>query len=155
MHLLTELDERRYFAASFDGGQFPELPKAPFACLVWDHGPTVAADTVREAVARAVLSAGCRYVVCGGASPDAWELTFDMAYVERNLEGELPLVVTTSHEDESVDEVAFYFVRCVAVDDLDLSNFVVLHVGATTANIRASLDDAVRERATDVETLTD
>jgi hypothetical protein len=41
------------------------------------------------------------------ASPDAWELTFDMVFVERNLEGELPLVVTTSHEDESVDEVAF------------------------------------------------
>ncbi len=125
---------------------------AGFACLIWEHGPTLTPTAERAEIAGRVLRAGCRYVVCGGLGCDLWEESFDEEFVEQTYTLEEPEVearhvMTTSHQDQSVDEVAFFFVKLTAFDDWMPSEFVLLHAGLGPD--REALESCIRANATE------
>lgn len=126
----------------------PAFPPAPFALLLWDHGADVDAPC-RARVARALLDAGCVYLVAGGAECEAWHDAFDEEIVDRELAAgaPAPLVPTTWHEGEPPEEVAFFFVHCATVDGEPPARRVVLHVGTSPA--AGALEDALARLARD------
>ena len=114
MEILAENEGKVYRATSI---QSPDAFAAPpssaaFPCLIWDHeGQFTDAD--RSIVAKALLESGCHYVVCAGIQPEAWENTVDMEYVDRHFEdteaeSRRALVMTTSHEGESEEDLRWY-----------------------------------------------
>jgi hypothetical protein len=125
------------------------FPGVGFPCLIWDHGAGWA-DEDRLALAAALLASGCRYAVCGGDSCEAWHDSVDLAFVKAhgvNTE-ELPdadFVMTSWHEGESPDDVAFFFVLNTNFDEHDFRNFLVLHVG--DGPLRGAVNQAVRQHA--------
>jgi hypothetical protein len=129
----------------------PSLAGAPFTLLLWDHSAAFDA-AARARVARAVLDAGCAYAVCGGHACEAWHDAIDEELVARELATPQdapapPLVPTTWHAGEPPEEVAFFFMRCVAIDDAPPARRVVLHLGTSPA--ARTLEDALRDLARD------
>lgn len=63
-------------------------------------------------IAEQIIGSGCGYVVCGGVESMAWHDAMDESSIAAEISGELKeeeTAVTTWHEDESIDDVAFFF----------------------------------------------
>ena len=127
-------------AVRFDGS---------FACMIWDHDGRFT-PTQRYVLARSLLDAGCRCVVCGGENCEAWHDDADEAAVARQVEQtggveDAPLVMTTWHQGEGPDEVAHYFVVTARLAGVEISSYLVLHIGEGDA--MEAVDAAVRRYA--------
>jgi len=153
MNVLAEKDGKVFAQTGIDG---PDAFVSPFEgelfpCLIWDHDGCVDAAG-RSAIARKLLESGCRYAVCGGQNCEAWHDAIDIEYVEMDLERfdapeDIPFVMTTWHDAESPDDVAFFFVQNTNFDAHDFRRYLVLHIG--TGPTRDELDAAVRQHALD------
>jgi hypothetical protein len=118
-----------------------------FACLIWDSGGERTVEQ-RHLVVAALIEAGCRYFVCGGEDPLAWEEAADEEIVMMTLnaseaEVEERMVMTTAHKAESEEDVVFFFVSCTNFTAHGFSNFLVLTVGCDGGAV-ARLCSAVR-----------
>jgi hypothetical protein len=137
----TTIRDARQFEAPFGDRLFP--------CLLWDHqGGSTASD--RSALAKLLLEGGCRYAVCAGADCEAWHDAIDLEFVRMHSEApehviDAVHVMTTWHEGESADEVAFFFVMNTNFDAHDFDRYLVLHIGTSAAV--AKVDAAVRKYA--------
>lgn len=154
MNVLAENDGKTYEAAVIAG---PDcfacpLPCAPFPCLIWDHGSDFT-DGQRLAVAKKLLEAGCRYVVCGGADCEAWHDAIDWEFVQQHLNDAEEIchathVMTTGHEGESPREVAYFFVHLTNFAEHDFMHYLVLHVatGPAAEQVNAAVRDEARNK---------
>ena len=149
MDVLAENDCRVYARATIDR---PEAFASPFSgdlfpCLIWDHDGRFTGPK-RTAVAERLRQAGCRYTVCGGQNCEAWHDAVDAVFVEAHF-GEpehvrdTAFVMTSSHEGESPDDVAFFFVLNTNFEDHDFRRYLVLHVGMSPS--QAEVDSAVQK----------
>jgi hypothetical protein len=99
----------------------------------------------RESVATALVSTGCRFAVCSGYECPEWDDAIDWAFIHPSEDFDPPdekFVMTSWHENESIQEVAEFFVRRTAFDNFIPSNFVLLAVGDDP--LIALAEDAVR-----------
>lgn len=110
--------------APFPGGTFP--------CLIWDHGMGWSHEE-RVGLASCLLASGCRYAVCAGVDCEAWHDAVDLAFVRATEAGVAAwdggFVMTSWHEGESLEDVAFFLVLNTCFDDHDFRQFLVLHIG--------------------------
>ena len=151
MDVLAESEDKIYGAIAIDGPEgfaFP-FPDALFPCLIWDHDGHFT-EPQRSTVARVLLKSGCRNAVCGGQSCEAWHDDVDTAFVQQHLDDpeelrEAAHVMTTWHDGESPDDVAFFFVLNTNFDNQYFTRYLVLHVG--TSKTREQVDAAVRRYA--------
>jgi hypothetical protein len=151
MDILAETQSKIYGAITIDT---PEGFASPFSghlfpCLIWDHDSRFT-DGERSALAGALLAAGCRYAVCAGESCQAWHDAIDMEFVQRHIDDSQQVqesvhVMTSSHERESPDDVAFFFVHNTNFAHHDFTRYLVLHIGKGGPKERLNL--AVREYA--------
>jgi hypothetical protein len=151
MDVLAENEGKIYRAIAIDAPEdfASPFPGALFPCLIWDYDGYFT-NTQREVVARALLEAGCRYVVCGGERCEAWHDAVDSAFVQQHLDDPEDVraavhVMTTWHDGESPDDVAFFFVFNTNFDDHDFRQYLVLHIGARKT--KEQVDAAVRAYA--------
>jgi hypothetical protein len=121
VELLAAKEGKLYASVAVDElGEFLACsPWAFFASLIWDHAGEFS-DSDRATVAKTLLDAGCRYVVCGGERCSDWHDAVDVEFVKQHVDddeaaAEASHVMTTFHEGESPDEVAFFFV-CLRTD---------------------------------------
>lgn len=129
-------------AESFDG--------ATFACLIWDCGGPRTVEE-RTALVSKSIEQGCRYFVCAGHDASAWENAIDDAFVQMTVglpESEIDrrMVMTTAHDGEWPDEVAFFFANCVSLENVPLERFLVLIIG-TDDLMSERVCSALRENA--------
>ena len=146
MFLLTQGDRRYHFAVlrslddsllAFDG--------RPFPCLLFDAGGDWPPDA-RAHLARTLIALGCRYAVCAGRTCSRWEAEFDGAFIDLELtdsEREERFVMTTSHADEPLDDVAFFFVSSTGFRQHAFDDFLVLQRGPESPEA-----DSLRELVT-------
>ena len=149
MRLLAEHHGSRVFAHTVEAPEVPAMPfeGACFPCLVWHHGEPWRREDMLD-FARALIRAGCRYAVCVGprhAGLD-WETAFDMAWVEEYLDApqaakDANFLMTSQHDGESVDDVAFFFILNTCFDHHYFQDFLLLHIG-TGKDVEA-IEDAV------------
>lgn len=154
MNLWFEHDGRRFYRLAIrtpDDFVGPTDGR-PYAGLFWPH--MALREPERWALANAIVDSGCRYAVCAGAENEALHDDIDSAYirliVELRPEGvERALVMTTWHDAEPPDEVAFFFTHSVFREDGGtFSEFLVLHLHGTSDE-QAIVDQAVRQHAFD------
>lgn len=113
---LIEKDGKLFEAITVDHAGQLKLPFVDvlFPCLIWGHDGR-STDAKRSVIASALLDAGCRYAVCGGENCDAWHEAVDVEFVKRHIDDPDDVldsvhVMTTSHDGEAPDDVAFFFV---------------------------------------------
>lgn len=151
MTILAEKNEKSYIATTIGAPHEFVAPfgDGPFPCLLWDHhGGFTASD--RSALAKALLNSGCRYAVCGGRDCEAWHDAIDLEFATAHLDDpeeviDAAHVMTSWHDRESPDDVAFFFVLNTNFDAHDFSRYLVLHLWTGAA--QAEVDEAVRRYA--------
>ena len=124
---------------AFDGDAYP--------ALVWAAVRTTA--TQKHRLCAELIATGCRYVVCGGLQSAAWEEAADDAFAAQDLpdeEFEAGHVMTSSHEYEPPEEVAFFFFHNTRFGGHDFTRYLILMIGED-AGIRERLVSAIREEA--------
>jgi len=119
---LVELDQSATFSLPF--------PAEPYVCMVWANRSGVALEE-RESLADALIATGCRYIVCGGADCEKWHDSADDAYLARDPEckNDNTFVMTTWHENESQEDVVFFFLTCTGVENATLNRYLIVQVG--------------------------
>lgn len=144
MRLLAEHEGSRVFVHTVGTPNVPALPfgGAGFPCLVWHHGEPWRQEDMLD-FARGLIRGGCRYAVCVGPRYEGldWETAFDMAWVEDYLDvpqaaRDANFLMTSQHDGESVDDVAFWFILNTCFDCHDFQDFLLLHMG-TGPNVEA------------------
>jgi hypothetical protein len=116
--------ERPYdFRSPFAGEQF--------VVLLWVVDPAVTRDE-QWRLSVQLVTQGCRYAVCAGHGCSTWDDSIDWAYLESDPNFNPPderFVMTTWHEDQSVEEVAEFFAEHTSFADFVAKNYLVLLVG--------------------------
>ena len=155
MNVLAEKKGKIYATVTIDAPSdfVSPFPGILFPCMVWDHAGRFT-DAQRTQVARQLIQAGCRHAVCGGQNCDAWHIAVDLEFVRLHVDDpdearDAVHVMTTSHADESPDELAFFFVWNTNFDYHYFMRYVVLHVG--DGPTREQVDAAVRRYALNKE----
>ena len=85
-------------------------------------------------VSRWLVDSGCLYMMAWGPDCSGWDDSVDYAQILKFLPGEAPddqFVMTTWHNDESLEEV-FWFSQMCAFDAYDrISHSLIVHIGQT------------------------
>jgi hypothetical protein len=108
----------------------PKLaPSPPFKVIVLaDHAVT---PEWQDKVSNHLVDAGCLYMMAWGVDCSAWDDAFDWANIMKFIGEEIPedkFLITTWHDDETVDEV-FYFCKFIAKHPtVDLNSVLVFHI---------------------------
>ena len=117
------------FISPFGGESFALCLHISDHTLTGDEQAKLSADIVRQ---------GCRYAVCAGYKCSSWDDSVDMADLERNNweVRDDTFVMTTWHENESIEDIVFFFLNNTSFDNWIPDNFLVLVLG----DERATLD---------------
>lgn len=113
-------------------GELPDMKdKTPFLAIV------VADDEVSQMwqweASRWLVEAGCRVMLAWGKDAEAWAEAVEDASQEAFNYEDIPedrLVVTTSHEDEDLDEAFWFAKHRAAHPALALGRTLIVHVAA-------------------------
>ena len=113
-------------------GALPQLmDKAPFlAILVAEEEST---QMWQWETSRWLVDAGCRVLLSWGKDAEAWGEAVDEAALEAFDYEDIPdesLVVTTTHEDEELDEVFWFARHRAAHPACTLNRTLIVHVAA-------------------------
>lgn len=76
------------------------------------------------------VRSGCRYAVCLGPTGSSWDDSIDMACVAAAVDDQpSPLVMTTWHEGETLEEAVGFFAEHTRFDGWAADEFVVFVLG--------------------------
>jgi hypothetical protein len=133
MKMIAERDEKKIW---FHALSRPYELSAPFqgseyVCILFINDEATNSEEQAQLSAQ-IVSSGCRYAVCAGYRCSTWDDSIDMASLEANnfeVKNET-FVMTTWHENESVEDVIFYGLMNTMFDDLVFSRYLVLMVGS-------------------------
>jgi hypothetical protein len=112
-----------------------------FALMLVVADPTVT-ETERAAVSEQIIRANCRYAVCAGHDCSRWDDSIDLAFIATDPNFSPPderFVMTTWHENESLDDVAHYFQWNTMFADFVAERFLVVQLGGCKPD-----EDAIR-----------
>lgn len=128
---------RRYFVAELAVGEAFEDPFPGRAWALCLYATAEVPLAWRTATCNALAATGVGYVVCAGVDCEVWHDTIDEAVVGDGFEEdeEVRLVMTTWHEGEPAEDVAFELVHVVTTNEHEVpfDTFLVLTVGPRTA----------------------
>lgn len=123
----------------------PPFPGRRYVAIVFSNDETVT-DAERQAATRALFASGCRYGVFAGDACGVWELALDTACIESDPDyqpSDEAFTMTTSHEDESVEDVIFFGLMNTSIGSHDFDRFLILFVGPR-AGLREEVESAIR-----------
>lgn len=153
MRKLAQHGERVYLATDSKtvASAIASFRGEPFVCLVWDHDGAASWEQQR-ALGKILIAAGCRYILCGGKNCSSWHDAADMEFVEKHgdktdAEYDAAHVMTTWHDGEPPDEVAWDFAFLTFIEPDGAPYYLVVHVG--TSPDESTLDAAVLVHAAD------
>lgn len=101
--------------------------KAPFACLLYSNQDDATSDEMMS-VANWLISSGCRYVVCAGSKCSEWHDIVDTVDIIRDPDTQ-NLVMTTWHENETVEDVVWFWLNLTDFEDIAFENYLALLIG--------------------------
>ncbi|PVM92076.1 hypothetical protein DDF62_02675 [Caulobacter radicis] len=85
----------------------------------------------RARVSTWLVYGGCLYAMTWGTGCEAWHDAIDDAFIAAfpgDLPGDDQLIMTTWHDDESLDEVAWFAAHAAVHPLCDLAGALVLHI---------------------------
>lgn len=120
---LDTLDRPFNFHSPFLGDDFVVMIVVNDTTITEDERAELSAEIVRQ---------GCRYAVCTGHGCSTWDDAIDFAFLETDPNFNPPddrFVMTTWHENDSIEEVVEFFRLYTAFDDYTPKNFMVILLG--------------------------
>ena len=147
MELLTTKDGKEVWFHQIERPFVFESPfdSRRFVAIVFSNDETVS-DVEKQSVTSALFSSGCRYGVFAGHACNIWEWALDYACIESDPDyqpSDEAFTMTTSHEDESVEDVMFFGLMNTSFGSHDFDRFLILLVGPRTG-LRGEVETAIR-----------
>ncbi len=108
-------------------------------------------DAERAKLSEEIISAKCRYAVCWGHECSDWDTSIDFAHLETDANFSPPVetfVMTTWHDDESIEDTLDFLWMNTFFDDYESSNFAILILGDTPdlgAEIRILISEMLNQ----------
>ena len=87
---------------------------------------------------RWLCEVGCRYAMTFGLNCENWHDAIDESLLEKFEFGDIPddeFIMTTWHNDESLEDVIFFAKHAATHPSLDLERLVVFHFGESDLHI--------------------
>ena len=115
-------------------------PKRDFAALIVVLDPSVARDS-QAAISERIVRDGCRYAVCTGHACSTWDTSVDAAYLAQDANWSPPedrFVMTTSHQDESLEEAIEHFHMRTAFNHFVPTLFLAIIIGGSYSGVPIS-----------------
>ncbi|MFN0006610.1 MAG: hypothetical protein ACKVXR_01780 [Planctomycetota bacterium] len=106
-----------------------------FALLLAVYDTTVTPEEQSD-LSQQIVRQGCRYAVCTGHECSSWDDSIDWAHLETDPDFDPPdsgFVMTTWHEEDSIRDVAEFFVHSAKYDGFTPERFLVVLVGGDDA----------------------
>jgi hypothetical protein len=146
MQLIATRDEKEvwYQELSRPYGLRVPFPGELYVCILFVHDPAVTQEEQAK-LSEQIVQSGCRYAVCAGHACSTWDDSVDLAYLATDPNFAPPeetFVMTTWHEDESIEDVVFYGLMNTMFDDHEFFKYLVLTLGHH-ATFREELDAAI------------
>lgn len=128
------------FSSPFEG--------EPFAICLYIADPAVAPDEQIH-LSREIVRQGCRYAVCAGNQCSSWDDSIDAADLERNSweVNQTNFVMTTWHPEESIQEIAGFFLNNTCLDNWIAEKLLVVVVGDGKQVLANFKDEIERQEA--------
>ncbi len=85
----------------------------------------------RETVSKWLVKSGCIYMMAWGTDSNEWDTSVDLANIEQFNYGEIPedeLVMTTWHENESLNNLFWQSKNSAEHACVEFSNTLILHI---------------------------
>ena len=120
---LNQLDKPYNFVSPFDG--------EAFVCILFNNDPTISNDEQNN-ISDDLIAANCRYAVCAGYDCSSSDDSIDWAYISTDENYDPPdetMVMTTWHDDETVNDIMFFGLNNTNFDDHDFKRYLVLFIG--------------------------
>jgi hypothetical protein len=119
---ILELRRPYQFSSPFEG---------EFAAMIVALDPAMNAEEQRE-LSAALVAQGCRYAVCAGIKASSCDDSLDWAFLESvNFEpADERFVMTSWHDEETPDDVVFFFANCTTFGNFEPSRFVAVFLGS-------------------------
>jgi len=145
-----DVSERALFSMGLDSFDDPfptmELPTKYFVCLLAADFSNVSVTRISD-VALTLVSVGCCYFLCWGPGCERAHDIIDETLAAANLDViDDSVIMTTWHDDETLDEALFFLLTCAMPDDkyFEMTGAsVAVSVGneKVLAQIRTALED--------------
>lgn len=122
------------------------FPSEQYVCILFANDETITQDE-QAAISDQLVRTGCRYAVCAGHECAKWDTSVDMAYLATDENLSPPnetFVMTTWHEDETVEDVIFFGLMCATFDEHNFTRYLVLSIGPR-AGLRGEVRRAIQE----------
>ena len=128
MELITTMDEKNIWFENYQESvdiSFPFEHK-PFVGIVWNNKE----NFVSKPLIESLLKENCKYFLVGGYNCQEWENQADMTRYYLNPDNnEEEFVMTTSHQDEPLNEVIWFALNNTNFDYHDFKNFLIVQIG--------------------------
>ena len=121
---LNQLEKPYNFVSPFDG--------EAFVCILFNNDPIISNDEQNK-ISDDLIASNCRYAVCAGYDCSSWDDSIDWAYISTDENYEPPddsMVMTTWHDDETVNDIMFFGLNNTNFDDHDFHKYLILFIGA-------------------------
>jgi hypothetical protein len=118
----------------------PPFAGEDYALLLYVAATDVTAEEQTQ-ISEEIVASGCRYVVCYGHRCSSWDDSIDLASIDAGKEEE-SFVMTSWHEEDTPDDVAFFFQHNTAFDDFTAERKGLFILGSNS-KIEAALETAV------------
>jgi len=110
------------FQNPFDGEEY--------VCLIFNNDKEISTDDQKK-LSKQIVMSGCRYAVCAGHDCSSWDDSIDYAYLETDENYNPPdstFVMTSWHEDESVEEILNYAIHTTNFAENRFSKLLIFFV---------------------------
>jgi hypothetical protein len=107
------------------------VPGKEYAAWILSYDPSQTAEE-RDKIASDLVASGCRYAVCSGFESSKWDDAVDLAFLDTSPDFDPPdekFVMTSWHDQESLREIAEFFVRNTSFDFFEPAAFVIVAIG--------------------------
>ncbi|MCE9595633.1 MAG: hypothetical protein K8S98_15705 [Planctomycetes bacterium] len=147
MEQLTDIGDREAWSTRLARPFLLESPFSggSFALLLRVLDTTITREE-QTRLSERIVRLGCRYAVCAGHGCSSWDDSIDMAHLATDANFDPPdseFVMTTWHDDESIEDVAEFFVRATRFEGFEPRRFLVVCLGGDEADY-VQVRDAVR-----------
>ncbi len=121
---------------------------AEFAALIYANDMTITPEE-QIALSDELVAAGCRNAVCAGHDCSSWDDSIDIADLKRNdwqVDDDY-YVMTSWHEDESLEDIVFFFLNHTSFADFSIERMVVLVIGGPRSTLEAIREEIRMQNA--------
>ncbi len=133
MNLIARIEEKEvWFQESIKPYDFTSpFNGEDFVCLIFNNDQCISTED-QYLISKKIVNSGCRNAVCAGYNCSTWDDSIDEEYLATDVNFDPPestFIMTTWHENDSVEDIIFHTLNCTNFDQHKFNKYLIFFVG--------------------------